>query len=380
MSSMRVSLDVSAVPPQPAGAGRYTLELFGALDARDDVEIVALARNNVGSSLGALAPRSHVADVVPSSRPLRLAYERFVLGSKLKGLDVAVHHGPHYTMPGRCPVPAVVTIHDLTFFDRPELHERTKVHFFRRAITSALNHAAVLVCVSDMTARRLTELFNPTQPVLVAPHGIDTSRFFAAAAPSDLSALDALGLRFEVPRIVQVGTLEPRKGAVELLWAFERLAQQFPDLELVFAGQRGWGLEAFDAALADSAVAHRVRVLGYVPDDAVAALLRTAAVVAYPSIEEGFGLPALEALACGAPVVTTSGSVMAELCGPAPYLVTPQDIGSLAEGLEAALRSSGAERSLRTSQGIERAATFRWAQTAEVHVEAYRLGLERGRR
>ena len=380
MSRLRVSLDVSAVPPRPAGAGRYTLELLGALSARDQIDLVALARRGSGSMLEPFAKGASVAEVVPTSRAARLVYEQLRLGAALKGLGVDVHHGPHYTMPGRCPVPAVVTIHDLTFFDHPELHERTKVHFFRRAITHAVKHAAVLVCVSDATARRLSALFAPTQPVLVAPHGIDAARFDAAVNPGDADVLATLGLDPNRRRIVQVGTLEPRKGVTDLLAAFERLGAEDPSLDLVFAGQRGWGLDAFDAALGSSALSNRVHVLGYVEDAHVAALLRTAAVVAYPSVDEGFGLPALEALACGAPLVTTQGSVMEELCGSAPYLVTANDVDSLGEGLNGALRASEAERATRRAGGLARAATFTWERTADVHLEAYRLAGERGRR
>ena len=378
MSAMRVSLDVSAVPPRPAGAGRYTLELLKALDARSDLELSVLARHGTAGMLKETAPRSSIVEIVPASRSLRLAYEEFRLGAKVRSLGVDVHHGPHYTMPARCPVPTVVTIHDLTFFDHPELHERTKVFFFRRAIRTAVTNAAVLVCVSEATARRLREVFAPSQPILVAPHGIDATRFSALAQHHDESVLLGLGLSPSRPRIVQVGTLEPRKGALELVVAFEELGSVDPELELVFAGQRGWGLDGFDAAVAKSPLADRIRVLGYVEDEQVATLLRTAAVVAYPSIDEGFGLPALEALASGAPVVTTSGSVMAELCGEAPYLVEAQNARSLAEGIRHALTASEAERQERREAGLARAAGFTWGATAEVHVEAYELARRRG--
>ena len=380
MSALRVSVDASAVPPRPAGAGRYTLEILKALDGRDDLELSILGRKGGSEALREVAPSSSIVEIVPAARPLRLAYEQLRLGSKVRSLGVAVHHGPHYTMPARCPVPAVVTIHDLTFFDHPELHERTKVQFFRRAIASAVKNASVLVCVSEATARRLRELFAPEQPILVAPHGIDRTRFSSETQPADEAVLGVLGLSPSTKRIVQVGTLEPRKGAVELVAAFEELGAVHQELELVFAGQRGWGLDEFDTAVAKSPLSDRIRVLGYVEDIVVAALLRTAAVVAYPSVDEGFGLPALEALASGALVVTTSGSVMAELCGEAPFLVEAKNSGSLADGLRRALNATEAESGERRAQGLARAERFTWEAAAEVHVEAYNLALRRGLR
>jgi glycosyltransferase involved in cell wall biosynthesis len=121
-------------------------------------------------------------------------------------------------------------------------------------------------------------------------------------------------------------------------------------------------------------------VVGYVPDEAVPALLRTATVVAYPSVDEGFGLPALEALACGAALVTTAGSVMATLCGDAPWLVDGADAGALAAGLDRVLVASEDERASRRSLGMLRAAGFTWELAADRHLEAYDLASgQRGR-
>jgi glycosyltransferase involved in cell wall biosynthesis len=374
-----VSLDVSAIPQRPAGAGRYVIELVGALARGHEPSLSLLTRKGDGDRWASLAPQARIVDVVPTWRPLRLAYERLRMSRQIARLGVDVHHGPHYTMPGRPPVPVVVTIHDLTFFDAPERHQRSKVVVFRRAIERAAREADALVCVSERTRRRLLELVEVACPVVVAPHGIDHERLTASEPTpgADERSLVSLGLEASAERIVCLGTLEPRKGGVDLLDAFERLALGRPGLELVFAGQRGWGLEEFDRRLETSPQAARIRMLGYVADEVIPALLRSAAVVAYASIDEGFGLPALEALACGAPVVTTSGSVMAELCGEAPWLVEGGDPASLAAGIAAALDATQQERAARRSLGVERASSFSWETTAERHLEAYELAAGR---
>jgi len=156
--TVRVSLDATAVPARPVGAGRYVLELASALSHRDDVDLV-------------------VVDKAPSLRPLRLAWEQVRLPGVLRGLSVDVHHAPHYTMPERARVPTVVTIHDMTFFDHPEWHERKKTPFFQRAIRVAATKADALVCVSAVTADRLRSRFAPSVPVHVIPHGVDHARF-----------------------------------------------------------------------------------------------------------------------------------------------------------------------------------------------------------
>ena len=134
---VRLSLDVSAVPAEPAGAGRYTLGLAAALADRRDVQLTLLSRSDDADRWRALAPDASVEAVAPGPRPLRLAWEQTRLPWRLRRLPVEVHHGPHYTMPEASSLPRVVTIHDLTFFDHPEWHQRTRVPFFRRAIRVA---------------------------------------------------------------------------------------------------------------------------------------------------------------------------------------------------------------------------------------------------
>lgn len=378
MSGLGVSFDVSAVPLQPAGAGRYTLAIAAALHQRSDVTLQLIARQGDRSRMAALgAGEVHAA--VPDSRVLRLGYERFLLGRRVDALGVDVHHGPHYTMPSTKRTPVVVTIHDLTFFDRPEAHEPAKVAFFRRAIERAARDADCLVCVSQRTAADLARHVSVEAPVVVATHGIDHRRFRPEPTnlDADLRQLGSLGLDPAVRRVVALGTLEPRKGIVTLIAALTPLLARGVLGELVLVGQRGWGVQEIDKAIQDSGVATHIRQLGYVEDDCVPALLRTAAAVAYPSLEEGFGLPALEALACGSPLITTSGSVMADLCGEAPWLFEPGEVGSLRAAISAALSASPEELARRRAIGAALAREATWERAARKHVEAYRIACAR---
>ncbi|HTJ74423.1 MAG TPA: glycosyltransferase family 1 protein [Acidimicrobiales bacterium] len=362
---VRVSLDASAIPDPAGGAGRYVLALAAALAGRDDVDLTVVSRTDDAGRWP-----SPVAARAPSRRPVRLAWEQAALPAIVRNLGVDVHHAPHYTMPLVSPCPVVVTVHDLSFFTHPEWHERTKVAFFRSAIRTSARRAAALIAVSQATATRLAELVAPRVPVHVVPHGVDHARFRPAGPAdhdADAAVLARLGLR--PPYLAFLGTLEPRKDVPTLVRAFDLVAARVPELTLVLAGAPGWGAGAIEAAI--SAAAHRARIRrpGYVAEADIPALLRGAAAVTYPSLEEGFGLPVLEALACGAPVVTTSGTVMEEVAAGAAVLARPGDPASLARAIEEAVAADPGERRAR---GLAVAAGHTWAASAAAHAGVYR--------
>ncbi|MDA8288986.1 MAG: glycosyltransferase family 1 protein [Actinomycetota bacterium] len=375
-AGLRVALDVSAVPAEPVGAGRYTINLSRALSALSaggaELDLELLARRDDSARWAAVAPAATCRPVAPKGVGPRLLWGEWGLPHALRreGDVPGVLHGPHYTMPARSPVPVVVTVHDTTFHDHPEWHERSKVLVFRRALRRAAARADLVICVSAPTAERFVEIYRPSAPVRVIPHGVDHERFspLEPALGADLACCRGLG----VPEryVLHLGTIEPRKNLTGVVAAFERLATADTDLELVLVGREAWGSAALDAALRTSPAAGRVRRLGYVRDEALPALLRRACVVVYPALEEGFGLPALEALACGAPLVTSEDSVMAKNAAGAALAVPARDSGLLAEAIAAVL-AGGPELERRRALGLEVAARYSWEASAEAHVAAY---------
>jgi glycosyltransferase involved in cell wall biosynthesis len=377
---LALSLDVSAVPTHPGGAGYYTIELARLLSARSDVALTMVSRRGDEERWRRLAGnRSPVLGSVPRRRPSRLIFEQVGFPRLLGSLGVNVHHAPHYTMPERSPVPCVVSIHDCTFFDHPEWHLRSKVLLFRRAIRKASLHAAALICVSETTATLLQEYCEVRAPIVVAPLGVDHLRFTPEEPElgADRAMLAGIGVPLDRPLVVFVGTLEPRKGVAPLVAAFDRVAESHPDAVLVLGGQMGWGMTETQRALASARHGDRILRTGYLPDAAVPALLRQATVVAYPALEEGFGLPALEALACGAPLITTIGTVMGEMAGGAAQLVIPGDRSTLADALQSALDQGKEAHEVigRRTLGIQVAADHTWEASVSLHLHAYRLAL-----
>jgi glycosyltransferase involved in cell wall biosynthesis len=367
---VRVLLDVSAVPARPVGAGVYTTALAAGLATRSEVELHLATRRDDANRWAAIAPGAELHAVVPPRRPLRLLWERTRGAALARRLGVDVWHGPHYTMPTGLGCAAVVTVHDMTFFDHPEWHERVKVAYFRRMIATAARHADVLVCDSEFTAARLRALVTPHGEVRVVPLGVDAARFAPdlASSTADLARLAGRGI--EPPYLAFAGTFEPRKNIPTLIGAFALLTPTHPELRLVLAGGDGWGTNDVRAAIATSGAGTRIVRPGYVDDDTLAALFRRAEAVVYPSFEEGFGLPALEALASGTPLVTSEGSALQEVAGDAAVLAPPTDTAAIAAAIARVVDDTALADHLRHA-GPKRAAEFTWARCVDSCVEAY---------
>jgi glycosyltransferase involved in cell wall biosynthesis len=230
-----------------------------------------------------------------------------------------------------------------------------------------------------VTAGELARWCRVEAEVFVAPHGVDAGRFRPDEPEegADRAVLARLDPRLAEgrPFLLFVGTIEPRKDLPTLVGAFARVTGRHPEALLVLAGGDGWGVADVERAIESSGVSPRIVRTGYVADPVVPALLRSAAAAVYPALYEGFGLPALEALACGAPLVTTSGTAMEEVAGDAAVLVRPGDGADLADAVDAELAaypggaSSDADRRRR---GFEIVAAHTWAQSASRHMDAYR--------
>jgi len=347
----------------------YTIAVARGVAARTEIDLHLLTRRADTDRWRDLAPTATLHPDAPNGRPARLAWEQTAGPRVARRVRPDVWHAPHYTMPLRSPVPTVVAMHDLTFFDHPEWHERSKVVYFRRMIAASARRADVIITGSHDAAEGLRARFRPRGEIVVVHHGVDSSRFSPVGdAAADTAALAGHGIA--PPYIAFASTIEPRKDVPTLVGAFARVASRHPDLQLVLAGGDGWGVAAARAAVANSGVATRILRPGYIDDMTLGALFRRAEVIAYPSLVEGFGMPALEALASGTPLVTTSGSALEEVVGDAALLVPPADVDALAAALTRVLDDPALAQRLRAA-GPPRAATFTWDRSIDAHVDVY---------
>jgi len=322
---MNVAIDVSPLIQTRAGTARYLKALLRELRRRDDVRVDELSFGR-DDRLSTLA-----RDAV--WYPLALGRRR--------GADVL--HCPTYRGPLRPALPLVVTVHDLAVFRHPQAFNRWTRTYSPHVVPRVLAAARRVIAVSEFTRRELVELLRvPNEKIRVVPNGVDDE--FTPDGP----AADG-------DYVLAVGMLEPRKNLMRLVEAARQR-----QLELRVVGARGWGNVELGG--------NGVRWLGEVSDAELARQYRGALCVAYPSLYEGFGIPVLEAMACGAPVVTSRATAMAEVADDAAVLVDSTDPDEIAAGIDRAV----AERDELVARGLDRAKAFRWDAVADATVAVYR--------
>ena len=366
-----IAIDASATPAQPAGAGRYTLSLIRALAQRDrDHAYVVYARAPSLSELQDLGPSFELVNLGPMSRARRYLWEQTGLPLDLRRRRVALLHSPHHTTPFISPCPRIVTIHDVTFFLIPERYPLTRRLFFQAATYVSAKRAHAIIVPSESAATDLRTVLHPPAPrVHITYEGVDPSFRPLDRKESARQARERYGL--PAGYLLSLGTLEPGKNRSTLVRALRQLVDGGRDVNLAIVGQKGWG----DGRELDDVRAlglqERVHFTGYVPHVDLPLLYNAASAFVFPSLHEGFGLPALEALACGTPVVTSDRSALPEVAGGAALLVDPEDAAAIATAVARILDEPHLAARLRQA-GIERAAAFTWGACAEATLNVYR--------
>lgn len=356
-----------------SGTGRYISELVRAfVGLAEGPEVVCLWPRELS------APAQGERLELLRSRPdfaYRFYHEHLAVSRFARKYRADLVHFPANVAAPSGKAPMIVTVHDLCYKTHPEWFPRTRVLYYTAFADAGIRQAAWVIADSHATAADIRHFYGiPESRIDVIPLGVD-----ACFRPADGEARKVLREKYALPEsfFLFLGTLEPRKNLPSILEAWMRAGKSVPDL--VLAGRVGWkvDLERLAGGRLDS---HRLHCLGHVPQELLPALYSEAQAFVWPSLMEGFGLPPLEAMACGTPVITSNTSSMAEVAGNAALTVDPLNVRQLSEAMVALAEDERLRQSLREA-GLDRAADFSWKRTAELTLSAYeRVCLENGRR
>ncbi len=305
------------------------------------------------------------------NRLQRILWEQAALPVYLKRKQPkSIYHSPGYILPRWAPGPMVATIHDLVPLQHPEWSQRESVAYFKLALPPTLKRAQAIIAVSETVKQDILDRF-PIHPgkIHVVYHGIRPG-FRPIHAPQ---VLEAVALRYRLPGqfLLFVGNMEPRKNLEGLLQAYALLRQRSgTTAKLVVAGREAWKYQRVYQTVHTLGLTDAVQFLGYVPDEDLPALYNLATLFVFPSLYEGFGLPVLEAMACGTPAVIGNTGALPEIAGNAALLVPPHDADALATAIQQLLLNQELRHTL-TAKGLERARTFSWSQAAADILHVY---------
>ncbi|MEM7394208.1 MAG: glycosyltransferase family 1 protein [Verrucomicrobiota bacterium] len=367
---MKVCIDIQSAIAQRAGVGRYTkslVEHLGPAAEGDELRLFYFDFKRKGLSFPVNGAREKAVRWLPGRLAQKawkeLGWPPFDWFSGRADL----FHFPNFIRPPLSSGRSVVTIHDVSFLRVPETTEERNLEYLNAQIRRTVDHADAIITDSEFSSREMQELLKLKPKQIFPIHlGLDP----AISRPAPAAMADHLfALNLDRPYLLTVGTLEPRKNHLFLLDLFERL-ESF-DGDLVIAGMRGWKYEPILERMKNSSRAENIRYLEFVPDKYLASLYAGAQLFLFPSIYEGFGFPPLEAMACGAPVVSASAGSLAEVLGEAARVIDGHDLEAWTESVSALLNDEDEKARMREA-GCEHARTFQWSETARQTWEVYR--------
>lgn len=365
-----------------AGIGHYTSGLVEALtkyypqhefvlffDHRTNNETVALLRERENVTIRRFPLSKH-------KKFLPIAYSHGFVSRTLKSAKLDLFHSPAYTIPLGYSKPSVVTVHDLAIYDHPEWFPDGQKFSRQVAVPKSIQRAAKVIAVSESTQKQVVKRFGRSkEDVPVIHEGFAKGASVKKSRRADIKIDKGVGTEY----FLFVGTVEPRKNVVRLVKAFDKFMEehhtQYPKMQLVIAGKQGWKSKESITAIARAKWSGRIRVLGYVTHEEKVALMQDATAFVFPSLWEGFGLPVIESLQLGTPVITSKVSALPEVAGPGAEYVNPRSITDIYRGMITVMRSQKRAESL-AEKGKEHVKQFTWRKAAKETVAIYKEVLQ----
>ena len=364
---MRITVDLSPSVHRHAGLGRYARELLAALVELDELnEYIAFSHAPIGDCPPGVIPERVPLRTVPlTAKPWRMS----VLLANLMGIPMDpwlprgdIFHATEHLLPPLRNSRTVFTLHDLIFQFFPEYHLPLNRAFLVHAMPRFLHRADAIIAVSECTKRDAIHLYKlPPDKITVIYEGVNP----ALRPVVDENLLTQARARWTrgSPFILFVSTIEPRKNIIALVDAVRTLRTRGYSHRLVIAGRKGWLYQGVFDHVRSTGMESQVDFLDFVPEEDLAALYSACAAFVFPSLYEGFGLPPLEAMACGAPVICSNAASLPEVVGDAGILVNPREVGEIVAALERVLSDAALRDELR-AKGVARASQFTWERTA----------------
>jgi glycosyltransferase involved in cell wall biosynthesis len=379
---MRIGLDGFPLLVPRTGIGHYTFELARELaraSPTDEFELISPApfAPSLLEEIDRTWP-ANVRAINPPSTVLRRRWWAIGLPLYLRRASLDIFHGTNYEAPFWNRGRTVVTIHDLSLLLHADKHEARLARRARRRLPLVARSAAMIITATESVKREICEhLRVPAERVAVTPYA---PRRTFRPIPTEQTTETRRRLGVEDEFILFVGTIEPRKNLLALVQAFKEVLRHTPlSPQLVIAGRKGWLNDELDSFIQRAGINDRLLLTGYLTEEDLAALYSSCRLCVYPSLYEGFGLPPLEAMACGAPVITSNIQTIVETVGTAARLISPTNVQAIALAITELLRDD-AERRRLSSAGLARAAQFTWEKTAHLTREVYGEALRRAKR
>ena len=360
-------MEISPLAINSSGIPNYILRLlhgFASIDRKN--QYFLYTNRPIPFDLG--LPDNFRTVILKKPLPRFQLWFQIELPLRMKKDGIDVFHGLFSRLPLVLRVPGVITFHDLSGYKMPRYHKR-KTHFTNLMYPLFVKKASRIIAVSEFTAKELASCFPEASGKTTVVHEAAPPEYSEVTEESELNRIRE---KYDLPLhfFLFLGTLEPRKNLPRLLEAFLQVADAVPH-SLVISGAIGWKTgELFDK-LKKPGVKDRVRLTGFVDRKDIPALLSLADIFIYPSLYEGFGLPILEAMACGTPVITSNTSSMPEIAGDAALLVDPRSLESISNAIMTLVRDEG-KRSFLRKRGLKRAGEFSWEKTARETLQVYR--------